>query len=249
MPENVFNAFSRYYDVLYCDKDYSGEVAYIERLLKRHGIVQGSLLELGSGTGKHGRLLAEAGYLVHGIERSSEMVALAEQGNGFSCELGDICTVQLGRRFDAVLSLFHVISYQTTNAKLHAVFARATEHLESGGLFVFDFWYSPAVYAQKPSVRVKRIGDDHFDIVRLAEPVIIANENRVDVYYTIFASDRDTGTVQTAQEIHPMRHFSLPELDLLAEFHGLARIEAEEFLSGNEPGEFTWGVCATFRRV
>lgn len=246
---SVFNAYSRYYDLLYRDKDYAGEAAYIARLLKRHGITQKSLLEFGSGTGKHGRLLAEAGYQVHGIERSADMVALAEQGNGFTCEAGDICTVQLGRRFDAVLSLFHVISYQTSNVSLHAVFARAAEHLQSGGLFVFDFWYSPAVYAQRPSVRVKRMADECVEITRIAEPVIHANENRVDVHYTIFATDRATGTIQTLQETHPMRHFSLPELDLLAEVHGFTRIDAEEFLTGNEPGESTWGVCATLKRV
>ncbi len=247
--QNVFRAYSRYYDLLYHDKDYPGEVAYIENILERHGITQGKLLEFGSGTGKHGRLLAEAGYQVHGIERSAEMVALAEQGNGFTCELGDICTVQLGRHFDAVLSLFHVISYQTTNASLHAVFSCAAEHLQAGGLFVFDFWYSPAVYAQRPSVRVKRMADEGIEITRLAEPIIHVNENRVNVHYTIFATDRATGSVQILQETHLMRHFSLPELDLLAGIHGFARLGAEEFLTGNQPGESTWGVCVTLKRI
>ncbi|NCC85075.1 MAG: class I SAM-dependent methyltransferase [Clostridia bacterium] len=249
VPKDVFNAYSRYYDLLYRDKDYVGETAYIERLLKRHGIIQGRLLEFGSGTGKHGRLLAEAGYLVHGIERSAEMVGLAQHCSGFTCETGDICTVQLGRRFDAVLSLFHVISYQTTNASLHAVFERAAEHLELGGFFLFDFWYSPAVYAQQPSVRVKRIADERVDIVRVAEPAIDVNANRVDVYYTIFATDRASGIIQTLQEVHPMRHFSLPELDFLAEAHGFVRVDAEEFLTGNAPSESTWGVCVTLKRV
>ena len=249
MSEIVFNTYGRYYDLLYRDKDYAGEVNRITHLLKQHGITQGSLLEFGSGTGKHGRLLAAAGYRVHGIERSADMAALAEQGNGFTCEPGDICTTQVGRRFDAVLSLFHVVSYQTTNTGLHAVFARAAEHLVPGGLFLFDVWYSPAVYAQRPSVRVKRMADDNVEVVRLAEPVIHTNENRVDVHYTLFATHRATGTVQTLQVTHPMRHFSLPELDLLAETHGFARINAEELLTGNEPSESTWGVCVTFKSM
>lgn len=249
MSKDVFKVYSRYYDLLYRDKDYAGEADYIKRLLRRHGITQGNLLEFGSGTGKHGRLLAEAGYQVHGIERSAEMVKLAEQGNGFTCETGDICAVQLARHFDAVLSLFHVVSYQVTNASLHAVFARAAEHLDLGGLFLFDFWYTPAVYSLRPSVRVKRMADESVEIVRLAEPVSHVNENRVDVHYTIFVTDRSTGTVQTLQETHPMRHFSLPEMDLLAEVHGFVRIDAVEFLTGNELGESTWGVCVALRRV
>ena len=83
MSDKVFVDYSRYYDLLYQDKDYVGESKYIVNLLKRHGIVKGSLLEFGSGTGKHGRLIANEGFQVHGIERSAEMVKLAEQINGF----------------------------------------------------------------------------------------------------------------------------------------------------------------------
>ena len=244
-----FNAYSRYYDLVYQDKDYAGEANYLRSLLTRHGLTQGDILEFGSGTGKHGRLLAAQGWRVLGIELSAEMVAHAEQTNGFSCLQGDICAVNLGRTFDAVLSLFHVISYQTSNKNLNAVFARAAEHLLSDGLFIFDFWYTPAVYAQRPSVRVKRMADDRVEITRIAEPKLFPNENRVDVNYTIFARDLATGAVQMLRETHPMRHFSLPELDLFADIHGFKRIGQEEFLSSNPPGEETWGVCVTWKKI
>lgn len=245
----VFKAYSRYYDLLYRDKDYVGEAAYIQSLLARQGVTQGDLLEFGSGTGKHGRLLAEHGYRVHGIERSAEMVAQAGAVDGFTCQQGDICTVQMGRTYDAVLSLFHVVSYLTSNANVQAVFARAAEHLKTGGLFVFDFWYSPAVYAQRPAVRVKRMADEQVEITRIAEPVIYPNENKVAVNYTIYARDLASGSVQTLSETHPMRHFSLPEIDLLAESNGFMLIGAEEFLTGNPAGEDTWGVCVTLKRI
>lgn len=245
----VFNAYSRYYDLLYRDKDYVGETDYIQALLARHGITQGNLLEFGSGTGKHGNLLAARGHQVHGIERSAEMVSQAALSDGFTCQQGDVCTIQVGRSFDAVLSLFHVVSYQVSNSDVQAVFARAAEHLKSGGLFIFDFWYSPAVYAQHPVVRVKRMADKSVEITRLAEPVVYPNENRVDVNYTIYALDLASGTVQTLTETHPMRHFSLPEIDLLAQFNGFTRINAEEFLTGRPAGEDTWGVCVTLKRV
>jgi SAM-dependent methyltransferase len=246
---SVFNAYSRYYDLLYQDKDYVGEVSYIQTLLNRHGITQGDLLEFGSGTGKHGCLLANRGYHVHGIERSYEMVAQAMSVNGFSCEQGDVCKVQLDRTFDAVLSLFHVISYQTSNDDLMNVFARASEHLQKGGLFIFDFWYSPAVNTQRPAVRVKRMSDDQIEITRLAEPVIYPNNNRVDVNYTIFARDINSGVMQTSTETHPMRHFSLPEIDFLAAANGFERIITEEFMSGRAASEDTWGVCVTLKRI
>ena len=249
MSDAVFNAYSRYYDLLYRDKDYVAETNYITELLERFGVSGKRILEFGSGTGKHGRLLAAHGYEVTGIERSAEMVAQADVVPGFSCQQGDICTVQLGQTFDAVLSLFHVVSYQTTNDAVQAVFARAAEHLEVGDLFVFDVWYSPAVYAQRPDVRVKRMADEAFEITRIAEPVLHPNENRVDVNYTIFARDIATHAVQTFSEIHPMRHFSLPELELLAQMSGFQIIGSEEFLTGSAPSEKTWGVCFVIKRI
>jgi len=249
MSDAVFNVYSRYYDLLYRDKDYVAEAGYIAGLLERFGFSGKRLLEFGSGTGKHGRLLAKRGYEVTGIERSAEMVAKAEVAPGFSCQQGDICSLQLGQAFDAVLSLFHVVSYQTTNEAVQAVFARAAEHLEAGGLFVFDVWYTPAVYAQKPVVRVKRMEDEAIEITRIAEPELFPNENCVDVNYTIFARDLTSGAVETMTETHPMRHFSLPELDLLAQMSGFEVVGTEEFLTGKKPSEQTWGVCLILKKV
>ncbi|NVN97985.1 MAG: class I SAM-dependent methyltransferase [Geobacteraceae bacterium] len=249
MSEKLFDVYGRYYDLLYQDKDYAAEAGYIDALLKRYGIAGSDLLEFGSGTGKHGRLLAERGYKVIGIERSAEMVAKAAPADGFVCQQGDIRAVSLGRTFNAVISLFHVISYQTGNSDVQGVFSRAAEHLLPGGLFLFDVWYSPAVYAQKPEVRVKRLLDDDLEVTRIAEPVSWPNENRIDVNYTIHALQKSNGQFSTLSESHPMRHFSIPELDLLAEAAGFERLRAEEFLSGAEPGEQTWGVCFVLRRI
>ena len=247
--DSVFNAYSYYYDLLYGDKDYIKETEYIESILKSNNIIKGNLLEFGSGTGKHGCLLARNGYTVHGIARSAKMISKAQAAPGFSCEKGDISAIKMNRSYDAILSLFHVISYQTANTELQAVFTNAAVHLNTGGLFVFDFWYSPAVLTQRPVVRIKRIKDNQVEITRLAEPEIYPNENRVDVNYTIFVRDLLKDKIQTFQEVHPMRHFSLLEIDILAGVHGFERVMAEEFMTGNSPSEKTWGVCVVLRKI
>jgi SAM-dependent methyltransferase len=245
----VFNSYSRYYDLLYKDKDYVAEADYIQALLIRHGVNSGCLLDLGSGTGIHGCLLASRGYNVLGIERSAEMAKRAAIVDGFTSQQGDIRSIKLGQTFDAILSIFHVISYQIENADLTAVFTKASEHLQPGGVFIFDFWYSPAVYSQQPSVRVKRMTDTKIEITRLAEPVIFSNQNRVDVNYTIFARNLISDSVEITTEIHSMRHFSLPEIDILAVKTGFERIDTEEFLSGKPASDSTWGVCVVLKRI
>lgn len=245
---SVFDAYSAYYDLLYNDKDYCAEATYIDDLLKRYGKDVNELLEFGSGTGIHGRLLAEKNYKVTGIELSQQMVDRAEKIKGFTSMQGDIRSVKLERTFDAVLSLFHVMSYQISNEDIKAALKNAAEHLSVNGVFVFDFWYSPAVYAQKPEVRVKHMVNDQLKICRIAEPELHPNKNRVDVNYTVYAQEIASQQYQVFDEIHPMRHFSLPEIDLLAELTGFKRVGAEAFLSGEEPGDDTWGVCVILRK-
>lgn len=249
MSSSLFDEYGRYYDLLYSDKNYSAEVDYVDRVLRGCGVNGGELLEFGSGTGKHGVLLAQRGYRVLGIERSAEMVARAPSGLGFESRVGDVRSVHLQRTFDAVLSLFHVVSYQTTNFDVAAVFARAVEHLRPNGVFLFDVWYSPAVYAQRPVVRIKRLAQNDVVFTRLAEPVMRSSENVVDVNYTVIAHDMRGGSCRQFTETHPMRHFSLPELDLFADAAGLQRVCAEEFGTGAAPDEGTWGVCVVMRKV
>lgn len=243
-----FSASSAYYDLLYHQKDSSAEADYVDKLLQLYRIPGKSLLEFGSGTGRHGCALAERGYRVHGIELSNEMVQASQQSPGFSCQQGDISTTRLSLQADAVISLFHVLSYQTSNALLQATFSNASSHLQKGGLFLFDIWYSPAVAAQQPEVRIKRLSTPELSITRIAEPDVYPNENRVDVNFTIFAQHTGTGDLHTFTEKHPMRHFSLPELDLFAEVAGFERLCAEEWMTGDPPSPDTWGVCLVLRK-
>jgi len=248
-PKAVFDAYSRYYDLLYMDKDYAAETEYIVKLLLKYNLIDGDLLELGSGTGRHASLLVDRGYSVHGIERSKEMLQRTEKKKGFSCELGDICKIEKGRTYDAVLSLFHVVSYLTSNEQLNDVFQRTAKHLDRGGVFIFDVWYTPAVYVQQPTVKIKRMADKEFSITRIAEPKVYENENRVDVHYSIFCQHLKSGITELLEETHSMRHFSLPEIDLLSSIHGFKRISAEEFLTAASPSEETWGVCVTLQKI
>lgn len=71
---DVFNeVYSRCYDLLYADKDYSKEADYVDKVIKKYYPSARSILEYGSGTGRHGLLLMKKGYHVFGIERSREI--------------------------------------------------------------------------------------------------------------------------------------------------------------------------------
>jgi len=250
--EHTFDSYARYYDLLYRDKDYATEADYVAGLIRKFYPAAHSILELGSGTGMHATLLAEKAFIVHGVELSPEMLGIAQQNvanhptlqpSNPLFSLGDIRSIRLGKSFDAVIALFHVISYQTTNEDVIAAFQTAREHLNPGGLFIFDVWYGPAVLTQRPVVRIKRMADEKIEVTRLAEPMLHPNENLVDVNYHVFVRERATGAVKELKETHVMRYFFRPEIEIIASQSGFSVLHNEEWLTGAPSGQNTWGVC------
>jgi SAM-dependent methyltransferase len=251
---SVFGVYAKYYDLLYRDKDYAGEAAYVHSLIQREFPGARSVLELGSGTGKHAVKLADRGYEISGVDRSPEMVDSAraravEPGHGrVAFSQGDIRTVRLGRTFDVVISLFHVMSYQTTNEDLAAAMATAAAHLEPGGGLIFDCWYGPAVLMQRPEVRVKRLDDNDISVTRVAEPKLTLAENSVDVGYTMFVRDKKTEAWSTFGETHRMRYLFMPEVRHLLGDAGLDLVGAEEWVTGREPDAASWSTVFLARK-
>lgn len=248
---SVFGNYARYYDLLYRDKDYAGEAQFVHQLIQTHAPNAQSILELGCGTGNHAVLLAKEGYTIHGVDQSAEMLAKAsdrlsnlpeELRSRIDFSQGDIRKVRLNKQFDVVISLFHVISYQTTNEDLKAAFATVKSHLKPDGIFIFDCWYGPAVLSDRPTVRVKRLEDEEIIVTRIAEPIIHPNDNWVDVNYQVFIKDKKNEEVEELQETHRMRYLFKPEIELLLTDIGLKSIKSGEWMTSKNPGFETWGV-------
>ena len=150
----VFSEYSDYYDFLYADKDYLAETNYISSLIGRFGLTKSSILELGSGTGKHGKLLGDLGYKVTGVERSSAMAKKAVLTSNFNLIVGEVEKIKLLNKFDCVIALFHVVSYFLKNSDVLSLFRNTYEHLHENGLFIFDVWYAPCVHNLRPEIRL-----------------------------------------------------------------------------------------------
>ena len=166
---SAFGSYSRYYDLLYKDKEYAKEADYIHGLIQQYAPKTRTLLDLGCGTGKHDFLLAEKGYSVHGVDMSETMLQEAKKRKPAKdsklksmpeFSQGDIRNFRLDKKFDAIISLFHVMSYQVTNKDLTDAFQTAKHHLNDGGIFIFDCWYGPCVITEKPLVKVKTLEDE-----------------------------------------------------------------------------------------
>lgn len=246
---SIFGHYARYYDLLYRSKNYATEVEYVDHLLRCHAPGATSILEFGCGTGVHATLLAQAGYSVHGIDQSDVMLEqararLIQMPEAVAARLqfsqGDIRYVRLDQQFDAIVSLFHVMSYQITNQDLQDVFKAAAFHLKPGGIFLFDCWYGPGVLSDRPTARIKRLEDDAIQVTRFAEPTMYANENRVDVNYQIYIKDQISGTIEELQECHSMRYLFTPELTELLAQAGMIFVNSYHDLTEKPPDFNSW---------
>jgi SAM-dependent methyltransferase len=255
---SVFGAYARYYNLLYRDKSYVNEAQYVASRLSAATRDVHSILEFGCGTGSHAEFLARAGFSVKGIDLSPGMIEMAEArkaalpqdiGNRMSFAAGDARTARVGQTFDAVIALFHVINYQSTSADLAAAFETAASHLQSGGLFLFDFWYGPAVLTQLPEVRIRRLRDEQTAVLRLAEPTLDENANCVDVKFTVLVEDVASREREEIVEIHRMRYLFLPEIDVFLAQAGLVRIEAQEWMTGKPLSRDTWAGLVVARKI
>lgn len=247
----VFNAYSKYYDLLYKDKDYTGEAEYVHNLIQKHTPGAKSILNLGCGTGRHDFLLAEKGYTITGVDISEDMISIAKthlstlnlKPSTLSFKQSDIRTVRLNQTFDAVVSLFHVVSYQTRNEDLQATFSTVKTHLKPGGVFIFDCWYGPAVLTDRPSVRIKRLEDEKRSVIRIAEPIMHPNVNIVEVNYQIIVRNKASNELETHHEQHRVRYLFRPEIELFLSHAGFQLLSCREWMTERNPDFKSWSVC------
>ncbi|MDD6812685.1 MAG: methyltransferase domain-containing protein [Lachnospiraceae bacterium] len=226
----VFQDYSYYYNLFYRDKDYKKEAEQIDFLLKEYGNNVKTIISFGCGTGKHDIELLKMGYCMEGIDASKTMLDIAKKNfkeNNIEekVEIADIRFFEAHKYYDAVISLFHVISYQNSNEDVLKSFRSARKALKNGGIFLFDVWYGPGVLTDLPIVRVKEVEDKERRLIRIAQPLLHDKTNVVDVCYEILISDKNTNITKNIKETHSMRYFFRPELEMLLAETGFELID------------------------
>jgi SAM-dependent methyltransferase len=235
------------YDALYADKDYRGECDLVERVCATYASAPvSSILDLGCGTGAHAHELTRRGYEIVGVDRSEAMLERARRTRtGASFVLGDVRSVDLGRRFDAVFLFFAVLGYQLTDSDVLSTLRTARHHLGQGGLLGFDVWYGPAVLAQRPSIRTKAFGYGGRRFVRRSSGSLDEAGHKVRVLFELTGSDDDAPWVV---ETHEMRYFFTLELEQYLEDSGFELVRIGAFPDFDlQPDETTWNVFTVAR--
>jgi SAM-dependent methyltransferase len=249
MTESFGHEYAKYYDVLYADKNYERECDFIEHVFEQYSPLKPiKILDVGCGTGGHLVHLAKRGYEVVGIDKSVSMIRIAEEkirkhGLRAKVKVADILNFNLNEEFDACISMFAVINYITETDDIIKAFKNIRRHLRQGGLFVFDFWYGPAVLTIRPSSRVKIVEKDGVKVIRTVVP-------ELDTFHSIQRSNyhliaiKDGKVIDETQEVHVLRYLFPQELIHYLNEAGFKVLRLCEFpYLDKPPSETAWNAA------
>jgi SAM-dependent methyltransferase/quercetin dioxygenase-like cupin family protein len=170
-----------YYDAFYGDKPYAAECDFLEAAFARFADrAPRAVLDIGCGTGGHLVPLAQRGYRMTGVDASRAMVRLAQEKAARAdvvaeVRCGRIRDLQLPRLFDAAISMFGVIGYETDDRQLGDTFRAVRSCLRDGALFVFDYRNGIPCITHFAPHRVLDIERDGTRIIRLSRNAVDAD--------------------------------------------------------------------------
>jgi len=232
MAEEYPGYFARFYDLIYHQlRDGDDSKFYLEKIRN----TKGSVLEVGSGTG---RLLAEAlenGADIHGIDISPAMLdilkAKLSPENQKRISLQNIVDFRLDKKFDLIIAPFRVFMHLTEKEDQMKALNNVYDHLNNSGLFIFDV-FVPALKPlisglenvtdfegeYEPGNRVKRVVSTKPDLI-----------NQI-INITFGLEWNEGGANYTSEWETPLRYFFRFELEHL--------IERSEFRTYTIEGDF-----------
>jgi SAM-dependent methyltransferase len=245
------NIFKRadIYSIIYEQKNYKKEVSFILNKLKKYNVRAKTVLELGSGIGGHAKYLCKKGIKVTGVDRSKSMIDGSIKDKNFINILGDIKKINLKKKFDVAVSMFHVLSYQISNNHVKKTFLNANKHLNKGSYFLFDFWYSPAVKNLKAENKQNIYKSKNIIIKKYVNVKNLTKINSVKVNYTFKVKEKNILKEKQFKETHQMRHFSLKEIKQFSKMTGFKFCESCELVTNRKVNKNTWGVFVVLKKI
>lgn len=136
-PIDTYTSFSTYYDLVM--QDYSWAEIFLKKVRERVDRKGANVLELGCGTGRILKELADSQASLYGIDLSRGMLEQAKKRLPQATLIeDDIRSFSLTERFDLILCLFDTINHLKRLEDWELTFRQVREHLTSNGSFLLD---------------------------------------------------------------------------------------------------------------
>lgn len=223
---NAYHAFALVYDRMMEEIPYEEWCNFVTDQLKKFGIEDGLMLELGCGTGTLTEMFDAKGFDMIGVVNSEEMLAEAvekreQSGRSILYLNQDMREFELYGTVRAVISLCDTMNYLTEYDDLVNVCRLVNNYLDPNGIFLFDLktdHYFKSIGCQSfcdADEEVSFIWDNDYD-----------KEKRINSYaLTLFVQEEDN-RYERFDEYHEQRAFSIDEVRCAIEESGMIFLAA-----------------------
>lgn len=229
-------AFASVYDEFMDNIPYEEWGKYLLSLLKKYGVKQGLIADLGCGTGTITEILARAGYDMIGIDNSIEMLDVAREKLGNSnleilylCQ--DMREMELYGTVHGIVSICDSINYITDIEELKQVFRLVNNYLEPQGLFIFDM---NTEYKYKHILGEQTIAEDREDKSFIWDN-FYDEETKINEYHLSIFLQEEEDLYRKYEEFHYQRAYTLQEVKEALEEAGMEFVTAYEAFTEHEP--------------
>jgi SAM-dependent methyltransferase len=217
--------YSSGYDLLNEGKDYASELIFVFdaiSTISESRFEPKSVIDFGCGSGKHLAELPVSVSNVVGVDRSNEMLSVAKKNLPDSYRLinSEIGKFKTSEKFDLVMSLFHVASYQTTLHEIGSYWNSLAESLSDEGYIFVDFWHRPPWENDPPVERLTEKSNPTVTVKRRSVPKVDLVQGIVDIDIDVTFSSSGQPDEKYLEQ-HRLRAFSLLEIQLAGHANGL----------------------------
>ena len=214
---------------LLIDRPVEKECAVIAAWLLGRGILPGAeILDAGCGTGRYSRELARRGYIVHGVDLSPELIAVAkgavaDRAGGVSFAVADILAPPTAR-YAAILCR-GVLNDIIDDDRRDAVFATFARALRPNGALILDVreWGASAERKTREPLFRKRVSTDRGELTFTSVTELDAGHR------LLLISERHELVGQSGERVSDyqfvMRCWECEELGMLFARHGFGNIQ------------------------
>ena len=248
-----FNYYAELYDAFYKNKDYEIEIENLLKRLRNKGFKKfNTIIEFGCGTGSYSKILSENCVEIISTDLSSEMIEIAKNRlksfKNIKIEQADLTKIKKFKTSELIISLFHVFSYLNSLEELEKAMDNVSLNLKKNGIFVFDFWCASGQVMNKLENRIKKVNTNELSVIKKVTFNHLALEEIVKVYYE-FEVYKNKFLINTFNEVHSMKYWSLETIKLVLDSKGFKIIDTFDIISGSRINNDSWGATIIARKL
>ena len=231
---DAYTGFAEVYDQFMENVPYEKWRDLIVAELKKEGIEDGLILDLGCGTGTLTRMLAQAGYDMIGVDGSQEMLIEAREktedtGILYLCQ--DMREFELYGTVRAIVSTCDTMNYLLTPEDFIRTLRLANNYLDPGGVFIFDL---NTLYKFREIMGNTTIAENDEDASFIWDNYFDEETGRNEYDLTLFIR-QENGLYERVSEVHEEQGYTPEQIREYITRSGMEYVRTFDAESGDVP--------------